>query len=259
MTRSEIRKIQLDRIVADVNAQPRVALATDKIGEYVEDMQRGDEFPPLVVFQEGSEYWLADGFHRYYAAQTAQLSSFDCVVCRGGLRDAILYSCGANAAHGLRRSIQDKRRAIAKLLDDEEWSRWSDNEIARQCSVSHEFVRKARKFLKGLTTNDASDNVRVYRDKHGNESEMVVSNIGRKLADDAVDGLTTQFVGDAIGVIQRMYEKLPAPDVAAAAFPEDKRYLFPPSQLTEIAEWLFDFAEAMKRELAKNAQAVAAQ
>lgn len=255
---SETRPIQLDRIVADVNAQPRVSLLTDKIGEYVEDMQRGDEFPPLVVFQEGSTYWLADGFHRYYAAQTAQLSSFACLVQRGGLREAILYSCGANAAHGLRRSIQDKRRAIAKLLDDEEWSKWSDYEIAKQCSVSHEFVRKARKFISGLTSNDASDNVRVYRDKHGNESEMVVAHIGRR-EPEPEQPLDPRFVADAIALIERTFDKLPAPEIAAEVFPADKRYLFPPSKLINIAGWLYEFAEAMKRELAKNAQAVAAQ
>ena len=31
-----------------------------------------------------------------------------------------------------------------KLLRDEEWSQWSDNEIARQCAVSQRFVSSLR-------------------------------------------------------------------------------------------------------------------
>ena len=51
-----------------------------------------------------------------------------CAVCRsatarisddGGLRDAILFSVGANAAHGLRRTNADKRRTVLLLWEDE--------------------------------------------------------------------------------------------------------------------------------------------
>jgi hypothetical protein len=31
---------------------------------------------------------------------------------------------------------RDKRQAVTKLLSDDEWSHWSDREIARQCRVS---------------------------------------------------------------------------------------------------------------------------
>lgn len=70
---------------------------------------------------------------------------------QGGLRDTILHSAGANAAHGLRRTNADKRRVVFMLLQDEEWAQWSDREIGRQCAVSHEFVRKLRPDLSTLT------------------------------------------------------------------------------------------------------------
>ena len=38
----------------------------------------------------------------------------------------------------------DKRRAVLTLLNDPEWSAWADREIARQCGVSPEFVRKIK-------------------------------------------------------------------------------------------------------------------
>lgn len=63
---------------------------------------------------------------------------------QGGLRDAILHSAGANAAHGLRRTNADKRRAVLMFLEDEEWGTWADREIARQCSVGHPLVARLR-------------------------------------------------------------------------------------------------------------------
>ncbi len=68
-------------------------------------------------------------------------------VRQGTQRDAVLYSCGANATHGLRRTNADKRRAVLRLLEDSEWSQWSDREIARQCGVSNRFVSNLRKSI----------------------------------------------------------------------------------------------------------------
>lgn len=71
-------------------------------------------------------------------------------VRQGTRRDAILYSVGANATHGLRRTNADKRRAVETLLRDEEWSQWSNREIARQCGVSLNLVNSMRKDLSEL-------------------------------------------------------------------------------------------------------------
>lgn len=65
-------------------------------------------------------------------------------VRQGDRRRAILHSVAANAAHGLRRSNADKRRAVMTLLEDDEWSHWSNIEIARRCGVSHKMVNSMR-------------------------------------------------------------------------------------------------------------------
>jgi hypothetical protein len=54
---------------------------------------------------------------------------------------------GANAAHGLRRTNADKRRGAQTLLRDEEWSQWSDREIARQCNAGPHLVAEIRSYL----------------------------------------------------------------------------------------------------------------
>jgi hypothetical protein len=164
--------IDLSDIRLDQSAQPRESLNNDRIAEYAEAMKAGDQFPPLTVFNDGKTYWLADGFHRHYAAQHAGRKHIRCHVRQGGLRDAILYSVGANAKHGLARSDEDKRRAVARLLTDEEWSQWSDREIARRCSVGNKLVGDVRR---SLTVSEHSD--RAYRTKHGTVATMKTAGI----------------------------------------------------------------------------------
>jgi hypothetical protein len=37
-----------------------------------------------------------------------------------------------------------KHRAVMRLLEDDEWSAWSDREIAKRCAVGHAFVSSLR-------------------------------------------------------------------------------------------------------------------
>lgn len=140
-------RLPLNEICADQRAQPRESLKTEITETYAAEMASGKEFPPLVVFHDGETYWLADGFHRRYAAINTGIAELPCEVHRGGLRDAILYSCGANADHGYRRTNEDKRRAVMRLLEDDEWRQWSDREIARQCRVDQSMVSRYRSSL----------------------------------------------------------------------------------------------------------------
>jgi hypothetical protein len=137
------QRLSLKKIRTDGGTQPRAALDQARIAEYADDMKRGDEFPPVTVFYDGADYWLADGFHRYHA-RTANHPDIEVEVRQGTRRDAILHSVGANASHGMRRTNEDKRRAVLTLLGDPEWSQWSDREIARLCAVSDRFVNGLR-------------------------------------------------------------------------------------------------------------------
>jgi hypothetical protein len=133
-------RIEVERIRIDGGCQPRSTMLFDVMEDYANDMARGAEFPPVIVFYDGADYWLADGYHRRQAAETLGLSDILADVRQGTRRDAILFSVSANAAHGMRRTNEDKRRAVLTLLNDPEWARWSDREIARQCAVTHPFV-----------------------------------------------------------------------------------------------------------------------
>lgn len=139
-----IQSISIDRIRRDGGTQTRDHLETDTVESYAESMRGGAEFPPAVVFYDGKDYWLADGFHRVASAESIGLKEFPCTVKQGDRRAAILYSVGANATNGLRRTNADKRRAVAMLLSDEEWAGKSDRWIAEKCGVHNETVAATR-------------------------------------------------------------------------------------------------------------------
>ncbi len=135
----EIKKIRMDG-----GTQPRAQINESTVYEYAEEVRNGATFPDVVVFFDGSDYWLADGFHRVRAYSSAGKKEIGADIRQGTRRDAVLYAVGANASHGVRRTNEDKRRAVMTLLNDEEWGKWSDREIARKCMVSNNFVSTLR-------------------------------------------------------------------------------------------------------------------
>jgi hypothetical protein len=140
-----LKNIPLTAIRIDGGTQSRVHLDIDTVAEYAAALEEdGKEFPPVVVFNDGSDYWLGDGFHRYHGYLTNGRASIPADLRTGTKRDAILHAVGANGKHGLRRTQEDKRNAVKMLLADEEWSKLSAREIAKLCDVSHTFVSNVR-------------------------------------------------------------------------------------------------------------------
>jgi hypothetical protein len=122
----------------------------------------GEHFPPVVLFFDGTTYWMADGFHRARARERAGFNDIPAEIREGGVRDALLYSAGCNTTHGLRRTKEDKLAAVKALLADPEWAKNSGTWIADACGVSHTFVD----IVRNSTCNNASseDQARKGRD-----------------------------------------------------------------------------------------------
>lgn len=131
-------------LVMDGRLQSRTEISEETVADYAEALKGGAEFPPVLVYFDGVNYYLTDGYHRAHAHKRADKVSILCDVVQGTLRDAILHSTGVNAKHGMRRTYADKRKAVMTLLDDFEWSQWSSSEIARRCGVSPTFVSSLR-------------------------------------------------------------------------------------------------------------------
>lgn len=160
-------------IFLDQEIQPRQQINQEVVDEYAEAMRQGSMFPPVIVFYDGSNYWLADGFHRVRARKANGDLEILAERKSGSRRDAILYAAGANSTHGLRRTNADKRRVVERLLQDPEWCHMSDNAIAHQCGVSQPFVGKLRQILLS-TYNDFKSTSRK-----GVDGRIIdVSNIG---------------------------------------------------------------------------------
>lgn len=178
--------VALRNVRVDGGTQMRAALDEATVAEYVEHFRAhhawGD-FPPIVLFYDGSDYWVGDGFHRLAAyrevwGDTNPSNAVHAVVQPGTRRDAILYAAGANASHGLRRTNADKRRAVEVMLRDDEWAKWSDREIGRRCNVSAPMVADIRRTLTVNFYSDDASNERTYTTKHGTPATMQTANIG---------------------------------------------------------------------------------
>jgi hypothetical protein len=172
------QRIALSDIRTDGGTQPRAALDTDTISEYADDMTEGAQFPPVTVYYDGETYWLADGFHRVAAATRIEVREIDAEILQGTHRQAVLHSVGVNATHGLRRTNADKRQAVMTLLRDDEWSQWSDREIARRCAVSDRFVNNLRR---DLSANDSQMGQRERKVSRGGTTyTQNTGNIGKQ-------------------------------------------------------------------------------
>lgn len=137
---SDAAVIKIDRIRIDGETQVRVALNEEVVAEYADVV---DELPPVTLFLDGADYWLADGFHRLFAHLKAGRDVIRAVVLRGTLDDARFYSLGANRGHGLRLSNADKRQAVQRAIAQR--PDLSDREIAKHVGVTHPFVAAIRR------------------------------------------------------------------------------------------------------------------
>ena len=138
-------KLNYEHIRMDGGTQPRSELLFDVMEDYAEQMRTGVEFPPITVFFDGKHYWLADGFHRLGAAlRVRPADPIEAEVIQGTQTEAQWYSFGVNKTHGLRRTREDRVRAIKAALRHPEGAERSDNDIAKHVGVDHKTVAKYR-------------------------------------------------------------------------------------------------------------------
>jgi transposase-like protein len=137
----------LDQLRLDGGTQPRAALSFETIDDYSELMANGAKFPAISVCYDGQLYWVVDGFHRIKAAWQAGLESIDAEVWQGTLQDAQWESYAVNHRHGLRRTNEDKQRAVKAALVHPSGGGLSNRQLARHCGVTHPLVAAWREKL----------------------------------------------------------------------------------------------------------------
>jgi ParB-like chromosome segregation protein Spo0J len=139
-----MKVLKFSQIRIDGGTQMRVSINQDKVSEYAEKMREDAIFPPIKATFDGTIYWLYDGFHRYFAAQSAGFTAIQVDYKPGTMEDAQDLALSANNEHGLPRTNEDKRKSVETALSYERHAKKSDREIGRLCDVSHTLVASVR-------------------------------------------------------------------------------------------------------------------
>lgn len=176
-----MKALNLLNIRIDGGTQARLKLNQDWVKSYAESMREGDIFPELTVFFDGSEYWLVNGFHRFFAMRSNGITSTECEVINGTLREAILYSKGANGGNkrGLPTSFEDNRSNIIWMLNDDEYKTWTNTAIAKHVGVSSMTVGRIKS---SLETKSEETTTKKFFDKDGKAKTVNTQNLGRKIS-----------------------------------------------------------------------------
>lgn len=141
--------LPIARLRLDGGTQSRAGVDRAAVSTYAEVLRDGGELDPVLVVHDGTSHWLVDGFHRVAAYTQEARAEIPVDVRQGAHRDAVRMSLAANASHGLPRTQADKERAVRVALEDSEWSRLSNRQIAAMVRVSHTFVNGLRREVEG--------------------------------------------------------------------------------------------------------------
>lgn len=135
-------RVRLDAIAFDAGTQIRESIKESVVTEYAERMTAGDAFPPVVLFHDGTRYYMADGFHRGLASQRNGLEDIQADVRVGTKDDALWFALGANRTNGHQMTLADKRHAI--LLAVSTWPDRSMRQIADQVGCSSTYASRIK-------------------------------------------------------------------------------------------------------------------
>lgn len=148
-----ISSLPVGVIRTDGGTQSRAELPKGYVAELAAALSPKEfDLPPVEVCYDGTDHWLWDGHCRHASYVQAGRKHIFARIRPGTLRDAVLLSCGANATHGWRRTPEDLRRQVWTLLNDPEWGKWSNSEIARRCHVNEGTIRRIRAEADGASS-----------------------------------------------------------------------------------------------------------
>jgi transposase-like protein len=197
--------LPISSIRTDGGTQPRATIDFSAVDDYMDAMLAGVTFPPVTVFYDGADYWLADGFHRCKAASQAGLEEIACDIRQGTQQDAQWYSFSANKTNGLRRTNEDKQRAVKAALGHPGGAGKSDSAIAKHVGVDVKTVGSWRDRLSMEIPK--MDHRTVTRS--GSTYQQNTTNIGRKPVEvREAKGITKVGASPAEDAVHRTFDLL---------------------------------------------------
>jgi hypothetical protein len=195
-----VELLSIDRIRRDPRTQPRNHINHEVVERYRDAMEAGDAFPPVTVFFDGTDYWLADGWHRVCAALCLEWQAIAAEVRSGGLRDAEWHSFSVNSTHGYPRGKDDVGRILGRIFRDPVWAAKGLREISRHCSIPKSTVhRHHEKVVSSVPPGQMGmkPSMREVTRADGTTYEIETRNIGRQAAPEFIDNEATWHRPDA--------------------------------------------------------------
>ena len=160
------KELPLKDIRTDGKTQHRPV--DDKVvARYAAMMKDGFVFPPVEIITDGKSNYLADGFHRYFAAIKLGKKYIEANVVNGAQRDAIFLSFSVNKKNAFPRQPGTAKGIVEKILKDKEWSKMSQSDIARHVGCTHQFVSKTQAEFEKLSCNQLQDRTALSEPKTG--------------------------------------------------------------------------------------------
>ena len=229
-------RLALSKIRRDGGTQPRAELNEEWAGDIAERMADGAEFLPVTVYQDGTDLWLADGFHRCRGADIAGIEYIAAYVVTGTRQDARDYanSGAPNGRHGLRESKQDRWRRIENMLRDH--PDWTLMQVGEHCEVSHMTVKRVRESI----FNNVKDTDERTVTRNGTTYTMNTGNIGKREEDESALLTSAEqegpfsFATDSYEELEEASSETPEKHVHVSANSGNNEWYTPP-QYIELA------------------------
>ena len=196
-----IRKLRLSQVTVDAGTDTRHEINDTIVDEYGEAAKAGAKFPPLIAFLDSNkdEYFLADGFHRYFGYERYGVKEFEVDVRNGTRKDALKFGLGCNNEHGYRRTNKDKLHCVEMAV--KEFDNLSDRVIAELCKVSHSMVGEVRKAMKPEPSEEAESSVPARPAKReGKDGKMRPVSKKKVIEVEETEELETEKILDATGL-----------------------------------------------------------
>ena len=167
MTHLPIEKIRIDG-----DTQPRADINKNAVEEYASLISEKVLMPPVIVYFDGKEYWLVDGFHRYFSHKKLGLTEMLVDIRNGTLREAQFFSKGAHNGRGLGHNSKDYEYIILSMVSDKEWGQLSNRALGKHVGISAMTVGRIKKKA------DVQQSPKKKTIRKGKEHTVDTTNIG---------------------------------------------------------------------------------
>ena len=137
-----LKTLRIDAIRIDGGTQVREQDHPEYAQALADDLANGDLMPPPLVFDDGDNLWMCQGFYRLRAAKACGKDEIECEVREGTLQDAIWAAIPSNREHGLRRSHADIIKVIKMAVQHPNALETTQADLARYLGVARQTVAK---------------------------------------------------------------------------------------------------------------------